>query len=50
MTDLLIGTLTQGLVYALISFGVYITYSILTSPIWGWTAPSPWGRPSPPCC
>ena len=25
MTDLLIGTLTQGLAYALISFGVYIT-------------------------
>lgn len=32
MTDLLIGTLTQGLVYALISFGVYITYSILDFP------------------
>ena len=32
MTDLLIGTLTQGLVYALISFGVYITYSILYFP------------------
>ncbi len=32
MTDLLISTLTQGLVYALISFGVYITYSILDFP------------------
>ena len=32
MTDLLTGTLTQGLVYALISFGVYITYSILDFP------------------
>ena len=29
MTDLLIGTLTQGLVYALISFGVYITLSLI---------------------
>ena len=25
MADLLISTLTQGLIYALISFGVYIT-------------------------
>lgn len=32
MTDLLIGTLIQGLIYALISFGVYITYSILDFP------------------
>ena len=32
MQDLLIGTLTQGLIYALISFGVYITYSILDFP------------------
>lgn len=32
MTDLLVGTLTQGLIYALISFGVYITYSILDFP------------------
>ena len=32
MTDLLVSTLTQGLVYALISFGVYITYSILDFP------------------
>ena len=32
MTDLLISTLIQGLVYALISFGVYITYSILDFP------------------
>ena len=32
MTDLLISTLTQGLIYALISFGVYITYSILDFP------------------
>ena len=44
MTDLLIGTLTQGLVYALISFGVW---TFLT---WVWTAPSLWGPPSPPCC
>jgi putative ABC transport system permease protein len=32
MTDLLISTLTQGLIYALISFGVYITYTILDFP------------------
>lgn len=32
MVDLLIGTLTQGLIYAMISFGVYITYSILDFP------------------
>ncbi|MCI9120009.1 MAG: ABC transporter permease [Oscillibacter sp.] len=30
--DLLVSTLTQGLIYALISFGVYITYSILDFP------------------
>lgn len=32
MTDLIVGTLIQGLIYALISFGVYITYSILDFP------------------
>lgn len=32
MQDLLIGTLIQGLIYALISYGVYITYSILDFP------------------
>lgn len=32
MVDLFISTLTQGLIYALISFGVYITYSILDFP------------------
>ena len=32
MSDLVISTLTQGLIYALISFGVYITYSILDFP------------------
>ncbi len=32
LTELLISTLTQGLIYALISFGVYITYSILDFP------------------
>lgn len=32
MQDLLVSTLTQGLIYALISFGVYITYSILDFP------------------
>jgi len=32
MPDLLVSTLTQGLIYALISFGVYITYSILDFP------------------
>ena len=32
MLDLLVSTLTQGLIYALICFGVYITYSILDFP------------------
>ncbi len=32
MQDLLMSTLLQGLIYALISFGVYITYSILDFP------------------
>lgn len=32
MLDLLISTLIQGLIYALVSFGVYITYSILDFP------------------
>lgn len=32
MTDLLISTLSQGLIYALITFGVYITYSVLDFP------------------
>lgn len=30
--DLAIGTLTQGLIYALLSYGVYITYKILDFP------------------
>jgi len=30
--DLLVGTLTQGLIYSLISFGIYITYRILDFP------------------
>ena len=32
MTDLILSTLTQGLIYALISFGVYITYTVLDFP------------------
>ena len=32
LVELLISTLTQGLIYALVSFGVYITYSILDFP------------------
>ena len=32
MLDLIVSTMTQGLIYALISFGVYITYSILDFP------------------
>lgn len=32
MTDLIMSTLTQGLIYALISYGVYITYTILDFP------------------
>ena len=32
MTDLLVSTLIQGLIYAMVTFGVYITYSILDFP------------------
>ncbi len=32
LLDLFVSTLTQGLIYALISYGVYITYSILDFP------------------
>jgi len=32
LLDLAIGTLTQGLIYALVAFGVYITYTILDFP------------------
>lgn len=32
MLDLLVSTLTQGLLYALLSYGVYITYSVLDFP------------------
>ena len=32
MLDLLISTLTQGVIYALLSYGVYITYKILDFP------------------
>ena len=32
MTDLLLSTLIQGLIYALVALGVYITYSILDFP------------------
>ena len=32
MADLLISTLTQGLIYAMVSYGVYLTYSILDFP------------------
>ena len=30
--DLVVGTITQGLIYALLSYGVYITYRILDFP------------------
>lgn len=32
MSDLIISTLTQGLIYALLSYGIYITYRILDFP------------------
>lgn len=32
MIDLIIGTLTQGLIYAVLSYGIYITYKILDFP------------------
>jgi len=37
MSDLIVSTLTQGLIYALLSYGVYITYSVLdfAASLWG---------------
>ena len=32
MLDLISSTLTQGFIYALLSYGVYITYSVLDFP------------------
>lgn len=32
MLDMILGTLTQGLIYALLSYGIYITYKILDFP------------------
>lgn len=32
MLDMIIGTLTQGLIYTLLSYGIYITYKILDFP------------------
>ena len=32
MLDMIIGTVTQGLIYALLSYGIYITYKILDFP------------------
>ena len=42
--DLLVSTLTQGLIYAQLSYGIYITYKILDFRIFRWTAASPWAR------
>ena len=47
--ELLTSTLIQGLIYALISYGVYITYSILDFPDLGWMARFPWGPLSRRC-
>ena len=44
--ELLTSTLIQGLIYALISYGVYITYSILDFPD---LARFPWGPLSRRC-
>ena len=32
MSSILLGILEEGLVYAILSFGIYITYSILDFP------------------
>ena len=32
MLDMIVGTVTQGLIYALLSYGIYITYKILDFP------------------
>ena len=42
------GTLTQGLIYAILSYGIFITYKILDFP--DLTVAFLWGQPSLPCC
>ena len=39
------GTLTQGLIYAILSYGIFITYKILDFPDLRWTAAFRWGLP-----
>lgn len=43
MLTILLGILEEGLVYAIMALGVYITYKILDFRICPWTARSPWG-------
>lgn len=44
MADLIVSTLTQGLIFALLSYGVYIPIRCWTSRTSPWTAAFPWGR------
>ena len=39
------GTLTQGLIYAILSYGIFITYKILDFPDLTGTAAFRWGLP-----
>ena len=43
MLDLIISTLTQGFIYAMLSYGIYITYKILDFPDLTVDGSCPWG-------
>lgn len=42
--SIILGVLNEGLIYALMALGVYITYTILTFRICRWTVHSQWER------
>lgn len=42
MTTIILGIFEEGLVYAIMALGVYITYRILDFRICRWTEPSLW--------
>lgn len=42
MTTIILGIFEEGLVYAIMALGVYITYRILDFRICLWTEPSLW--------
>ncbi len=45
MITTIIGVLEEGLVYAIMALGVYITYSILDFPTFLLIQPFPWEQP-----